>query len=287
MNKFFIWLFLLVIGNSILFSGNKEYGISVVLFIIPLLIFLIYVFKEKNLIKNKYGLLLAIPIILLSFTYFIFRQEFFRVLNSFVIPGLFILMYIVTIKGIDKIKLMLKDFISIIFMPLGYIGNIADELISAISPKLKISDNVRKMIKSAVIIIPIIFIVLVLLSKADMIFSSIFSNLFEAIDNIFEEFDLISLFCRGIRMILLFTYLSVTIYFIVNHYSKEETAPLREKKKDNYTIKLLLTALNVVYILFDIIQIKSLIFQSLSSSINYAEYARQGFFELLFVSLLI
>ena len=48
----------------------------------------------------------------------------------------------------------------------------------------------------------------------------------------------------------------------------------------------MLCVLNIIYIVFDFIQIKSLIFHSVSSDINYAYYARQGFFELLVVSII-
>ncbi len=44
--------------------------------------------------------------------------------------------------------------------------------------------------------------------------------------------------------------------------------------------------MNLVYILFDFIQIRSLIFHQGLKNINYAQYARSGFFQLMFISVI-
>ena len=64
MNIGLIYIIILCIWNSILFFDNST-GINVVLFTIPLLIYLFYVFKINKLIYNKWGLLFFIPIIIL------------------------------------------------------------------------------------------------------------------------------------------------------------------------------------------------------------------------------
>lgn len=285
MSKYFKWILLLVLWNSILFYG-KNLGISVILFIIPLLIFLIYVFKDKDLIKNKWGLLIAIPILLLSMTYFIFDNMFFRILNLLVIPALFIIMYIMVVNPSDKIAIIVRDFISLIFRPLGYVGTLCDQIEESISSKLKMSENMKKVIKVLVIVIPISFVIIFLLSSADMIFNNIFSSIFDSLRNILEDFSGYNLVGRLISMFLLFGYLSLVILFIVNDFSKEKNDLKEEKRKDAFTMKVLLTVLNVVYVIFDIIQIKSLMFHSVGDGVTYAEYARQGFFELMFVSII-
>lgn len=72
---------------------------------------------------------------------------------------------------------------------------------------------------------------------------------------------------------------------------KEREYKEREAKnygnKYSFTIKLLLIALNVIYLIFCYIQIKSLFAKiNLEESFNYAYYARSGFFQLMFVSLI-
>lgn len=285
MNKYFKWILLLVLWNSILFYG-KDLGISVILFMVPLLCFLIYVFKDKNVIKNKWGLLIAIPIVLLSLTYFIFDNIFFGILNLLVIPILFIIMYIMTVNPSDQIIVIIRDFFSLIFRPFGYVGDLCDQFEEYISSKLKMSDNTKKIIKALVIVIPILVVVILLLSSADMIFNSIFSGIFDNLKEILEDFSGYNLMGRLITMFLLFDYLSVVILFIITDFSKKEIDLKNEKNKDAFTMKVLLTVLNVVYVLFDVIQIKSLLFHSVGNAITYAEYARQGFFELMFVSII-
>ena len=285
MNKYFKWILLLVLWNSILFYG-KDLGISVILFMIPLLIFLIYVFKDKKIIKNKWGLLIAIPILLLSLTYFIFDNMFFGILNLLVIPALFVLMYIMIVNPSDRITIIIKDFISLIFRPFGYVGTLCDQIEETISTKLKMSENMKKIIKALVIVIPILFVVIFLLSSADMIFNNIFSGIFNSLKNLLEDFSGYNLVGRLISMFLLFGYLSLVILFIINDFSKEKNNLKEEKSKDAFTMKVLLTVLNVVYVIFDIIQIKSLMFHSVGDGVTYAEYARQGFFELMFVSII-
>ena len=51
-------------------------------------------------------------------------------------------------------------------------------------------------------------------------------------------------------------------------------------------MKVLVSVLNLIYIVFDFIQIKSLLLHRVTPGINYSEYARQGFFELMVVSII-
>ena len=119
-----------------------------------------------------------------------------------------------------------------------------------------------------------------------MIFNSVFSGIFNWFGDIINDFNLSNIIGRLIQMSLLFIYLSLVILFLYKDFSKKETISKERKPKDDFTIKLLLTVLNIVYIIFDIIQIKALVFHSVGDGITYAEYARQGFFQLMFVSLI-
>jgi hypothetical protein len=69
-------------------------------------------------------------------------------------------------------------------------------------------------------------------------------------------------------------------------FDKIKETNIKNKKIENFTIKLLLTSLNIIYIVFDFIQIKSLMLHKVATSINYAQYARSGFFQLMFISLI-
>ena len=283
MNNLFLWIFLLTLLQSILFYG-KSLGLSVVIFMIFLLPFLYYVLKKNNKIKNKYGFIFIIPILLLSVTYLLYDNWVFKTGNFIVIFTLFIFMYIYTIQPTWKLSKLIHDFFRVIFEPFSCISRVFRILGFHLSKKLHLSPKVRKILKSVFWILPIVMIILLLLTSADMIFEKMFSTIFEQMGKLFDFNE--DIFGRIIMMIIFFTYLSATMNFIIFNYKKQEEIEIKKKEKDPFTIKLLLTILNIIYIVFDFIQIKSLMLHQVGTSITYAEYARQGFFQLMFVSII-
>ncbi len=286
MSSLLIWILLLCVWNSILFFG-KKLGVSVILFIMPFLIFVIHILISNNKIKNKYGLLFIIPIILLSLTYLFFNNWFFNLVNIPVIITLFIFMYIYTMKPTYNLGNIINDFFTIIFEPLNGIDKVCEIIFNNVKESCKLSKKTIKIIKSLLITLPIIVIILLLLSSADMIFEQFFSSFFNLFNGVELDGIINRIIYRLIIIAVMFLYLSLSTYFIINNYSriKYETSDIKTSK-DNYTIKMLLTILNIIYIIFDIIQIKSLILHQVSMNISYAEYARQGFFQLMFVSVI-
>ena len=285
MNNYLI-LLLICIYNSILIYG-KSLGINVILFIIPLLIFIICIYKEKKLIKNKYGLLFSIPITLLSLTYLIYDNIFFKLTNVPVIIVLFLLMHIFTIKPEYNLMNLLNNAIVLIIQPLTFIGDSFKEIKNGILPKEKGQKKSKINIKPFLIIIPVVLIVLYLLSSADSIFGSVFTNIFKVLGRIKISDAIVEIIGRIILIILLFSYIAGTLYYLTKKYSKEDNTVLDNKIKiEDKTIKTLLTILNVIYIIFDIIQITALIFKKIPANMTYANYARQGFFQLMLVSII-
>lgn len=285
MSNLFLWIFLLTILYSILFYG-KTLGLSVILFVPLVLMFVIYVLKKYNKIQNKKGLLFIIPILLLSLTYFIYDNAFFYESNFMVIFGLFILIYIYTIKPTFILSKIINDAARIIFEPLTCISKIFNLLGGKISKKVHLSEKHKKIIKSIIIILPIVCVVLALLSSADMMFDELLSKGFSNVGKVLERYFSEDLLGRLITMFIFFIYMSASLNFIIFNYKEEKEVFKEKKEKDPFTIHLLLTVLNIIYIIFDFIQIRSLLFHYVSSSVNYAEYARQGFFQLMFVSMI-
>ena len=120
MKKMFLMTIVLCLLHSILLV-HQDFGINVVLFTIPLLGTIIYFLKENIAIKNKMGLLILIPILILSSTYFVYSNVF-NSINILVIPFLYLLLYVVTL---DKLKSFIDVFtetIKLIFKPLDYIN---------------------------------------------------------------------------------------------------------------------------------------------------------------------
>ena len=286
MSGYVIWILLISIWNIILFYG-RDLGVNVILFMIPLLIFM-YVFLKKNdRIKNVKGLLFIVPIIMLSTCYLVFNNELFQALNCLVIPLLFILMYIYTIKPTFNLWTLLRNIGRVLFTPFEYIGRFYRVSTYKISEKIKISDKTKKVFKSLLIVVPIVLIIISLLSSADMIFGNIFDTVFDKIVHFFkyEIFDeIIGKICS---VIILFFAIGCTCLFLLHDYSiKEDKVKENKKPRELLTMKLLLSALNVIYIIFDFIQVRSLLLHKVGTTFTYAEYARRGFFELMVVSLI-
>ena len=281
MENLVLIMLILSILNSILFY-SKSLGINAVLYIVPLLIFIVLTLKKNKKIENKKGLLLTIPIILLSCTYFIYDNTFFRGLNVLVIPTLLILMYIYTIKPTYNLSKLFQNFIYLVFEPLNNIGKLYNIVRLKIDSTIKLSDNNKRKIKSVLIVIPIVIIVLLLLSSADMIFNNGLSHILR----IFKNISIPDLIGRLVLMFILFTYMGAVINYLLFNFKPKNEEVKTNFNIDNYTIKILLTSLNIIYLIFDIIQIKSLMLHKVAQSINYAEYARSGFFQLMFISII-
>ena len=285
MSEFIIYIFLLSLWNLILFYGNS-YGMQVTLFMIPLLIYIYYFLKKNKKINNKYGLLFMIPIVLLSLTYFIYDNSTFSILNKLVIFILFFLMYIFTINPSYKLDKIFTDGVTLVFAPIACIGKFFKEVGNKISINIKLSNKTKKVLKSLLIVLPVVIIVLILLSSADMIFDDIFSSIFRKIGDLFRFRIFNDLISKIIYTLIIFTVIGVDSIYLLRDYNKENIKVKESKTKDLFTIKLLVSILNIIYIIFDFIQIKSLLLHHVSSGFNYATYARQGFFELLVVSVI-
>ena len=278
----------LAILQSILF-WNKEPGISVFIFVLACILYLIYVLSKNKKIVNKKALIFVIPIILLSSTYFIFNNELFKVLNIFVIVALGIIMCVYLCKPKTKWSEFLKK--------IGYVFGGMFESVSDVIDTFKIPEDkkdneslekVKKIGKSLLITIPIILVVLILLMSADQVFEGIFDKVFLDLSEVLSLDGIIKLLSR--LSVILITFL-LCGGFIVNlvkdntMFTKEDEDTKISVKFENLTINMILTILNIIYLIFSFIQITNL-FMNTSNDPNfdYSSYARQGFFQLMFVS---
>ena len=286
MSGYIIWILLLALWNVVLFYG-RYLGVSVILYMIPLLTFMYLFLKRNNKIKNKKGLLFMIPIMLLSITYLLFNNELFDGLNVLAIIVLFILMYIYTINPVFKVSQIIKEGFIIAFKPFAFIGRFFRVSTKKIGEKLKISNNSKKVLKTILIVLPITLLVLWLLSSADMIFGRFFGDVFEKIIDFLENELFDEILGKVLSLIIIFFAIGCTCMYLLFDYGNEVIKESKNnKKRDLLTVKVLVSVLNTIYVIFDFIQIKSLLLHKVAASINYAEYARRGFFELMVVSLI-
>ncbi|MEE1379881.1 MAG: DUF4173 domain-containing protein [Clostridia bacterium] len=280
--KILIGALFLSLWQSLLF-WKQDLGISVLLFTIPIIWITTKLLKGN--IKNKKALLISIPIIILSSTYFIFDNLTFYLINIVLIPILYLIMIIWAISDF-QIKSIIYKIILMIFQPLNYIGDVIKTVINGFNSKRKndqIEEKTEKndIFKAICLTGIIALIVISLLCSADNEFAKIFSMIFKDI-NIFNVPELTG---RIIIIIIAFFYFAGFFMNMLNEENglKEFEEEEKIEKKESYTIRMMLTVLNVVYLVFCFTQIKVLFTEQ---NIKYSEFARKGFFQLMIVSLI-
>ena len=287
MKKIFWGSLLISIWIVILFWG-KNIGLSMLLLVVPFLYFLISLLESKNKIKYKEPKILIIPIILLSSTYFIFDNSFFNSLNLIVISGLIIFMIIRFMEDKLNIDKLFLRFIELILDPLTRIELTMNKIKLYITSNFKFikKDNKENnILKGILITIPFVIIIIVLIASADDVFSNIFSQIFNSIFQVLGKFKLTTIIFKLITIIALFMYFSCFFHNLIFEYEVINEDIAKTEIKDKTTIKILLSALNIIYILFCFIQIRSL-FMGKNDVSNYSQYARKGFFQLMIVSVI-
>ena len=120
-----------------------------------------------------------------------------------------------------------------------------------------------------------------------MIFGQVFKSIWKSICKFLELELFDDIFGRIITFILIFFALGCSSLYLMYDFPKAKKVVKEESKsKDLFTLKMLFVVLNVIYIIFDFIQIKSLLLHRVATGFNYATYARQGFFQLMVVSVI-
>ncbi len=279
MSNLLLYIIFIAIYFVALFFGYKL-GANVLLFNVVVLLFLIIVLFKKKRITNKWGLLFGIPIIMLSISYLLYAN-IFQLFNFIVLPILFTLLLVYSMSPSYSLVGIIEKVVRVIFEPFGFIGRFYTVVSSSFSKLLKIDKAKKKKIISYIIIIPIVVIILLLLISAD----TEFKNLFSGISNLFKDFNLVHLIFRIISFIIFFTWFGAVCNYLLFGFKKFEDSEAR-LRVDSDTMKRLLIILNIIYVVFDIIQIRSLLLHHVGDGIIYSEYARSGFFQLMVISVI-
>ena len=292
MSSIFICGILLSVLQSILF-WEKEPGISVILFVISFLVGLIYLMYKHKKVGNKKAFMLAIPITLLSATYFIYHNTLFQTINLLVVLILTIIMCIYATRLHVKIQEFLVKAIELLAGSFESISDVIDSLKNKFKKKEDIKDEkfakLKQGVKSFVYAIPVILVVFILLMSADSVFANIFEGIFGEFQNIFMAENFV-MFCLRICVIMIFFF--IFSGFFVNVLKKDTMFNSESQEKmieihiEKMTINMILTILNIFYFIFSIIQFTSLFSNINTNDFDYATYARQGFFQLMIISII-
>lgn len=279
---------ILAIWGVTLFFG-KTIGLSMLLFALPFTVFTIYILEKNKKVVNKNAKLLIVPITLLSATYCLYNNSFFNTFNIIIIPILTIIMVLDLFGENFEFRFkLIEKVLTVIFESISFIGENIEKIRKEIEEKFKInldtekSANRKRIIRAILITIPITLFIIMLLSSADEIFGKLFINIADNVLEVFRNIKISTLIVKLILICVCFAYFVCFFEYITNRYEIDNIEEKKIVQKDDFTIKMILTSLNVIYLFFCIIQIKALFLKNVS--INYADYARKGFFQLMIVS---
>lgn len=228
---------------------------------------------KNNVNKKAYYLVIPIGLILVS-NLFIKIDEANKILNVFVLIFLLSEFFYLLVNKKYSISFykkisILEIFPKRVFSNLKYIKQ---------SIKKENNQKIVNIITGILLGIVIARILLFLLTNADMYFK------------IFTE-KITNLFNFNISNIILFLVSFILIFSISINVLKLNEAKVKETKNkniDDIIIIIVLAIMNFVFLLFIISEISKLTnnFLHIPKLYTYAEYAREGFFQLLFVTII-
>jgi len=272
--------------SSLIITIIHNFNINTYLkdFIIPTTILLIsytYNIKKLNLIINKKTYYLLIPIILILISNLILKIDKSNIyLNIIIIP---ILLSIFFLKLTNKHYSIQRNFLKWFFnlFPKNIFKNLK-EINLNIKFKKKINKNqFDSILKGLSIGLTFAVILLFLLTSADTYFSIFIDKI---TNNIFYFSNIGNIFKNIIIFILVFIiFFSIFINIIRNKNTKMS---ISIKKADHTSANIILIIINIVFILFLISEISKITINFLHIPVQYtyANYAREGFFQLLIVT---
>ncbi|MEH7012347.1 DUF4173 domain-containing protein [Neobacillus niacini] len=286
------WLFLLlcmvlgIVAEEAFFRA--EIGISYLAFIMAFYGLFFYRYRGFSFSHQRFGYLVLICIWVLAASYFINDNLFFYALNIVVIPAL-VFFHLVLVTSQKNLRWNKLAFITYLFSKLG--GAIKYNFIFAsLMGKFfkqgmdESKFQVWKKVSIGILIsVPVLFVVLGLLMSAD----TQFEKMLGGIPQWFQLLDAEVVF----RIITVLFCTFVFFGLMQDLIKKQINVMTHDGDKQKFTMDAIITItvlvlINAVYVLFTIVQFKYFFSGTLQGDFTYAEYARKGFFELLFVTLI-
>ncbi len=302
-NTMLLLALLFGIFSQYLFVENSL-GISVLLFVAAFYGLFFYAVKgriggfERWQGQLTSGWLLFVPILLLALTYAIFDNEFFFMMNIPILAGLIIAQTMLLTRGGSQPWHRGKFYVDLLnqwlIEPFAHIA----VPFSLVSEQLKSNERSnparsmgKRVIMGLLLASPLLLIIIALLASADTIFLS-WVNGIPAWLSVRSGNVLIARLCIGAGFAgYSFCYIW-GLLFRRKQIQQTEIGKQPEKKLlliDSVTAATFLILINAIYLMFVAIQFSYLFGAAdglLPEGAAYAEYARQGFAELVIVAII-
>jgi hypothetical protein len=264
-------------------------GVSLIMFLGTFYSVFLLRFRYQAFTNIRLGTLLMICTWILASTYLLYSNSFFQFINIFILSFL-VITQLVLITGSRRAIWYHWSFLAIVMKSIGASIIYSKNIISTFVNQSKKGVNehsyqvIKKIFIGLIISGPILFIVLILLSSADVEFRRIVFN----IPGDMFQIEFGEKFIRFVAVIFFtFAFFSLMQVLFHKHVRFEQNiGAQRSFSWDPIIIWTLLISLNAVYLLFTVVQFRYLFTDRLVNGFTYAEYARRGFFELLMVTIL-
>ncbi len=285
------WVFLLfclligIFAEEAFFRGRI--GISFFVFIVFFYAVFFWRYRSFPFSHQRFGYLILIAVWVLASGYYLYDTILFYLLNILVIPALVIfhLALITSPKNIQWNRLFFFRYTLLrLFSGLRYSAIFTKHITARMMQRNKgnRSTIVKKVLLGCVFAIPFLMVILNLLTSADTQFEKLLMGIPDLVH--FNPKYLIRFILILIITFCIFGYLQSLLHKYVP--KQEQKTSVQSFSLDGIITLTVLILLNIVYILFVAVQFKYFFSGTLGGGYTYAEYARRGFFELLFVTLI-
>lgn len=285
------WIFLLlclVLGITAEEAFFREQiGISFFVFIVVFYAVFFWRFRSFSFSHQRFGWFVLISIWLLAAGYYLYDTFLFYLINIIIIPVL-VVFHLALITAPKEYQWNQLTFLyytilrigSSLFYSAGFAKTMTQHLVR--NGNGKRNDVWKKVFIGIVISLPFLLIILKLLISADAQFERLLRGIPNMISFQPEYFfrAVIVLFCT----FLFFGYMQTLRKKMNSIKQKREAVP--SFMLDGVITLTFLLLLDFVYLVFVAVQFKYFFSSTLGDGYTYAEYARRGFFELLFVTLI-
>lgn len=273
------------------FFREKSIGISYPIFTAVLTLFYLLSIKERSKENKKMGFLALGFSFILALNFSIHSNRVLNAINILLIPGLLTAAFM--LMKYDGFKWYKIGFIAKIFKrifalpfenmlkPFKFIS-----ITKTNKSKIKLSLTQKNILKGLGISLPLIFIIIVLLSSADMMFGYYITNFYK----LFPKLNFGDAAADIVVIALVFIYIFGYIWSF--KYTGECQTAEENKVKGKWepvTILTIISVIDIIYLMFSIVQFSYLYGGGqniLPNGFTYAEYARRGFFELVLVTII-
>lgn len=270
---------------------DRELGLSHFVFTTLLIGFFTYTVRYRIDLKRRAGRFVLGVTYLLSVNSMLYTNNPLRMLNLIIVPFL-IVIYTILVTN-EKAEWEKFDFILHMFERIYILS-----MMNIFKPFLFIWERISKekgenstknrknIFIGLVISIPILILVVPLLSSADMMFNYYLSNISDVFNSIDINEDVFAKITMA-SIVFIYTF-SYAWSFKYEDRNFTISPDKREGNTDATILATVLTVVNIVYLIFTMVQFSYLYSAegTLPQEFTYAEYARRGFFELVTVTII-